>query len=275
MALVSTPLKPNNAIESVSFVVGFARGLSQATLLNVKAALQSLKDLPGVGSGVAPIQLGGMPNANSFGIEVMETSRFIAKPDGTPSWLVQAIGNVVQVQCLEYTNFQDVWQQARRYLLCALSAVEVDTPVAEVGLQFIDKFLYPAGGDWNEYEMKELFNPDSIHLTRKSLRSGALWHVYQGWFEAQANTRILHQLNLSNTVVLANRQLSAVIDHRGALRAPTEGGLLDFKPLVATKADGTIELDDVFRTMHLQNRATIEDLLNKDKLQLIGINKGN
>lgn len=274
MALQSTPIKQHNAIESVFFIVAFARGLPSPTLEKIRTALAEFsQELPGTGPGVSPLQLGGMQPGGGMSIEVPEASRFIARPDGNPAWAVQALANLVQVQCFEYTSFAEVWARARRYLLRALACVDSDMPMAEIAFQVVDKFSYPVGGDWAEYDVTELFNPDSIHLTRKARESGALWHVYQGWFEPHNGARILHQLNLSNSVVLPEQQLNAIIDHRGAVRALKDSEMLAFEPMIEVKADGTVQLDEVFDTLHQRNRTAIEDLLQPEKLKVIGITK--
>lgn len=274
MALLSTPLNNQNAIESASFVVVFSRGLAKPTFEKVRLALESLSaDLPGVGSGEASIRMGGMPHIPGFGIKTPEASRFTAKPDGTPKWQVQAIGNLVQVQCNDYSNFENVWADARRYLLCALSSIDEEIPVGEIGFQVIDKFTHPAGGDLNDYQVTELFNPDSTYLTPKALKSGALWHVHQGWFDPYEGNRILQQLNLSNTTVIATQELHTVIDHRGALRSLRDDSSLDLPPFIKIQDGGLTKLDSLFETLHKQNRGVIEDLLNDDKLKSIGIHR--
>lgn len=275
MALISTPLNQKNAIESASFVVVFVRGLAKPTFAKVSQALATLADeLPGVGSEEVDISMGAMPQVPGLRIKTLQTSRFAAKKDGTPAWLVQATGNVVQVQCHEYTKFQDVWSVARRYLLCALSAIDEQIPVAEIGFQVIDKFTHPAGGSWADYEMTELFSPNSVYLTPKSLQSGVLWHVYQGWFDQFDDNQILHQLNLSNTVVNSTQALHTFIDHRGALRSKSDDKPLELTPFVEMQEDGAVKLDALFNELHVKNRAVIEDLLTPEKLHLIGIDKG-
>lgn len=276
MALVSTPLNPNNAIESATFVIGLARGLSKPTLdLIAEKLLEFDEELPGESASLTNLQMGGLIGVNHFAIETQEAARFVSRPNGTLEWTVQAVGNLVQVQCFNYTNFADVWARARRYLLCALSAVESEIPAVEVGFQVIDKFLYPDNAEWDEYDMAELFNVHSGLLTPKSQKSGALWHVFQGWFESHPPTRVLHQLNISNTVLQPKRQLCAIIDHRGALRTAEDNQLFELRSLIEKESNGSVELDAIFKNLHDKNRDTIEDLLNSAKLQQIGIKKGS
>lgn len=275
MALASKPLKPQNAIESATFVVAFAQGLAKPILDRIQNSLRSLSiELPGEGKGVAPIQFGNS-KATSIGIEVMEVSRFFANPNGTPQWSVQAIGNLIQVQCFEYTKFTEVWARARKYLLCALEGVEPDMLVNEVGFQVVDRFEYPAGSAWSDYKMGELFDIESKYLTKNSWNNDALWHVFQGWFEPYAEGRVLHQLNVSNTITLANQQLCAVIDHRGTLRGKTDAERIELKFLLKSVENGRVELDNIIQYLHDRNCDVIEDLLNSDKLKSIGIEKGS
>lgn len=274
MSLDSTPFAKSNAIESASFVVAFVRGLEQPTIQRISAALESLKsDLPGAGGGTVDIRVSGMPQIPGLSIKAMEASRFKAKADGTHAWQVQAIGNLVQVRCSEYTNFGAVWRDARKYLLCALSGVTEEIAVAEIGFQVIDRFTYPAGADWSAYDMAELFNPATVYLTPKSFKAGAMWHVHQGWFDAHDGRRVLHQLNLTNTLTAAEQALQTVVDHRGALRGATDADTLDLMEFTQPANDGLTRLDSLFKSLHRQNRAVIEDLLTAEKLKSIGITK--
>lgn len=276
MALESTPLRQHNAIESASFVVGFVRGLAKPTFNKISQALARMeKALPGVGPDQADVTMSAMPQLPGLRIQTPQAHRFAAKKDGTPEWLVQATGNVVQVQCHDYTSFKDVWEEARRHLICALTAIEENVQIAEIGFQVIDRFTYPATGDWAEYDIAELFNTESAYLTPNALRSGPLWHLFQGWFDDYQGNRILHQLNLTGTLVGATQQLQAAIDHRGALRGPSEDKMLDLKPFLTPQADGKTPLDTLFDDLHKKNRAVIENLLTPQKLQSIGIQKGN
>lgn len=276
MALESKPLNPNNAIESASFVVGFVRGLAKPTFPKISQAIADLKEeLPGVGPDQADVSMGAMPQLPGLRIQTPQAHRFAAKKDGTPEWLVQATGNVVQVQCHDYTNFKEVWAKASRYLICALTAIEENVQVAEIGFQVIDRFNYPTTGDWSEYNIAELFNTESKFLTPNALKSGPLWHLFQGWFDDYKGNRILHQLNLTGTLVGVTQQLQAAIDHRGALRGPSEDKMLDLKPFISPLADGKTPLDTLFDDLHKKNRAVIEDLLTPQKLESIGIQRRN
>lgn len=275
MALESKPLNKANAIESASFVVGFVRGLAKPTYKKIGEALASLEEeLPGVGPDQADVSLGVMAQLPGLRIQTPQATRFVAKKDGTNEWFVQATGNVVQVQCHEYTSFQEVWKKASRYLACALGAIEENVPIAEIGFQVIDRFDYPASADWTDYDIAELFNPQSIYLTPNALRNGPLWHVFQGWFDDFEGNRILHQLNLTGTQASGTQQLQAFIDHRGALRGPSEGKTLELKPFLSQQDTGKTKLDALFEVLHKMNRGVIEDLLTPQKLELIGISKG-
>lgn len=275
MPIISSPLNPHNAIESATFVVGFAKGLPKPTIEQIRDRLRELSaELPGE-SSVGSLQMGAVlgNSVNQFAFETPEAARFVAKPDGTHAWSVQAVGNLVQVQCFDYTNFAEVWTRAKRYLLCALPALEGTMPVMEVGFQVIDKFTYPEGADWNDYELAELYQPASELLTPKASKSGALWHVFQGWFAPASQGRVLHQLNISNTILQHNQQLCAVIDHRGALRTPEDHSAFLLGPFIEVSADGSVGLDEIFEKLHDHNRDTIEALLTAEKLQQIGIAK--
>lgn len=272
MTAVSQPKNANNAIEAALFVVALAQPLDPHTLARVGDALNTLaEDLPGggVNGAMQPgsvIQLGAaMPSM--FGAEVM---RFKALPNGIHEWRVHVTGNMVQVSCLGFSDFGEVWNKAKRYLITALGALDAQAPVAEVGYQVVDKFEYPIGMTAQDYDMAELFRKDSELLTPQAWKSGLMWHVYQGWFEHQPLQahRYLHQVNVSNTEGIANQVLN-IVDHRVALRTTPDYGL---SVHALTGEDGTSgRMDTLFSDFHQSNLSIIRKLLTPQKLLSIGM----
>lgn len=266
MTTTSRPLRGHNAIEQAIFAVVLNDALDTARHKAVAAALDRFSDeLPGAGKMAEPDVV-----KIHFGNRAPEPeiTRFAAGANGREQWRVSIDANVVQVIFSEYSNFNHALGLALRYLSAVLEAAGPDYRATEVGLQFVDKFLYGII-DSEDYDINELYRPMSRYLTAQARESGMYWHVFQGWFEPRdARSRFLHQLNVSNTD-LPDGQLAAIIDYRGTLRQVVQPLSLD--GLTEKDDAGKSVLEQSFRHLHVTNRAILEDLLTEDKLEQIGI----
>lgn len=274
MSAQSTPIKGRNAIESATFFLVLSQPVDPATTERLKQALDQFRDeLP----GVAPQQLGfvinfvgGLPQpvAQAGGGSL---TRFASATDGTHTWRIEANGNVIQVTCGDYTNFQEVWARAQRYLRALASAVSSDIGVIEVGFQIVDKFTYPPELTEDSYRVDELFRADSPFLTGNARKSGLLWHVYQGWFESVGGAKMLHQVNIANTnATEVNQQFAAVIDHRIVVRWMTSPAPA-LSELLAPDSDDARSLAGLMSRMHDRNVDVLKEILTDQKQNEIGL----
>jgi hypothetical protein len=278
LPLASRPLREKNAIESAAFAIVLTELLDQECVAAMSAAAHSFaQDLPGT-AATSSVFLQPGPGV-TINIEGMSpqggVNRFLARPDGVRSWQVQAEGATIVVMCRDWSRFSEVWSRARRYLLGLVGALPRDIQVAEVGLQVVDKFVYPVGGDQTSYMISEIFREDSPFLTKKAFEAGILWHVFQGWFAqgATRSGRILNQLNLSSTETFEQgSRLVTIIDHR--ITFQPRSASFHVKALMEEKGDGTSELDGLFDELHASNIELIRDLLNNEKLASIGCDGG-
>lgn len=274
MSAQSTPIKGRNAIESASFFLALNQPVDPTTAERLKQRLDQFKgELP----GVAPQQLGfvinfvgGQPQpvAQAGGGPL---TRFASAPDGTHTWRVEANVNVIQVTCGDYTDFQEVWARAERYLRALASVVSPEIGVIELGFQIVDKFTYPSDLAEDSYRVDELFRADSPFLTGNARESGLLWHVYQGWFESVSGAKMLHQVNIANTnATEINQQFAAVIDHRIVVRWMTKS-TPPLSELLGTDSDEARSLTGLMRRMHSRNVAVLKQILTDQKQHDIGL----
>lgn len=274
MSTQSTPIKGRNAIESASFFLVLNQPVDPATTERLKQALEQFRgELP----GVAPQQLGfvinfvgGLPQpvAQAGGGAL---TRFASAIDGTHTWRVEANGNVIQVTCGDYTDFQEVWARAEGYLKALASVVSPDIGVAEVGFQIVDKFTYPSNLAEDSYRVDELFRADSPFLTGNARESGLLWHVFQGWFESVGGAKMLHQVNIANTNATGvDQQFAAVIDHRIVVRWMTSPAPA-LSELLGPDSEEARSLAGLMRRMHSRNVAVMKQILTDQKQHDIGL----
>lgn len=266
----SRPLKEHNAIEAATFTVALREPPSVDSMAAIRAALDTFAaELPGQQAqqqshtGIFIAMGSGLP---PFGDAV----RFVAQPNGTHSWRVQCNGPVLQVACFDYTRFADVWPRALRYLSAMLKAAGPTAQVVEVSHHYVDKFLYPEGMELADYNMAELFLPQTPYLTAQSWHSGLLWHVFQGWFVNHGEPRrVLHQLNLSNTE-LTPTEIATVIEHR-CTQQWHQLHISSAQALVDVSSGGNCPLDTIVRELHIAHKTLLKQLLQSAKLQQIGM----
>lgn len=262
------PLRGRNALEAAVFAVELRMPPSPQAIPAIREALRQYEnELPGeqvsqpngfviaMGAGVPP-----------FG----EAFRFFAKPNGEHSWRVQLTANVLQVACFDYTRFDLVWPQAMRYLYAMLAAADADSVVTSISHQYVDKFVYRDGMPLEEYIMEELFSRDSPYLTDNSWKNGPLWHVYQGWFsDVEPNSRVLHQLNITNTE-LGPHKIGSIVDHRCVQQA-AHGYQMTANAMAAMQNSEAGSLDATMRKLHTLNKEVLKQLLQTKKLHEIGM----
>lgn len=267
----SVPLAGHNAIEGATFSVTLKDVPPADAVARMRDAINSFGDeLPGEQTapsiGLFVSFAGGMP---PFG----DAIRFVSKPNGFHSWRVQLTGNAIAVSCFEYTRFSEVWPRALKYLEAILNAGGAEVMVAEITHQYIDRFLYPGAPEEvaANYRLDELLLPDSPYLTQQALKSGLLWHVFQGWFDNQTDrSRKLNQLNISNTENNGAAKIACVIDHRCIFQ--TAMGLqLSATDITKPAHAGISALDDVMRELHDDHKRVLKAVLQPAKLTEIGM----
>ncbi|HEX5806111.1 MAG TPA: TIGR04255 family protein [Macromonas sp.] len=266
MTTASVPFADGNAIEYVTFAVRLAFNIDPAIMDQVDLAFNALgNELPGQ-ARTAPMPA-NFPQFSFGNISLMqpvnELTRFHAQPNGVHTWRVTVQNNVIAVTCHQYTDHREVFARAQRYFGMVLGLLPEAVPTVEVSLQFVDKFKYNATIENIDYDMRELFRPETDYLTEKAWNSDLLWHVYQGWFDQSGDQfKVLNQLNLSN-IRFDDGTFGTVIDHR-LVTSNINDGVMEM---------GAGDLPDIFNNMHTENIGVIRNLLTDEKLFAIGMGR--
>ncbi len=263
------PFAGRNALETVVFLVQFRDGFSSQDV----EALFSLKDrlateLPSfekttthtfgvVGNG-APLQ-----QAHESGVVLQ---RFTA--NGRADWVLRASGNQVVVVCSDYSKWVDVEAKAMRLMYSAVQSVRHEAnPIQVVMMQFVDKFVYE--GVPADYSLDDVFRSDSPFLTAFSKTAGLQWHVFQGWFADNGETKplgtgqALNVLNIASSIQ-PDGNLTTTIDHTTQFTVGAGDALL------FTTAD---KLNTHFAFLHNQNKYILRNVLSDKQLEVIGLGK--
>ncbi len=220
---------------------------------------------------------GEAPQHSEVKISGVTLKRF--QPSGKPEWTLQVNENQIVASCFRYGRWNAVWQQSRQWMASAVERVSADdNPVTAMAMQVVDRFeqALPSATD---YDIEDVFNKGSPFLTEQAAKSGAQWHVFQGWFDSfsllnDADCRILNVLNLSCSQQGA--RLHSVIDHTLQLQltsnpVPTQPtSIFDL-----ANSDSTSIVDKVFEKLHDTNKSILRRTLSPRQLQAINLGQGD
>jgi len=261
----------NNAIDVTCFAIGFERPFNEKEWINFKSLESSLKaELPSfstIARFSVTIQQDGMGEAKLLPQHSMESSpqgvvlqKFGA--DNLIDWMLQVADDKIVINCHDYVSWNNTWQKAKSFLLEVFKLLDWQTTkINFAALQVIDKFVYT---DSTKYNLGDIFKENSVSLTPRAGSCGKLWHVHQGWFESMRDYNCLNVLNIGTTE--ANGGLFSIIDHNQQI-------ILDrtlTSPENILKKEGEdVIIEDLYRLLHINNKAIIEGLLNEKTLSLI------
>lgn len=279
MTIKPAPLRGKNAIESAVFAVAFAEPIDAAALARVGSKLKEQlgEELPGEEHLQAVQMAFGMGGIVTNQAQLIAGAhRFLTGTDGQLRWSLRIDQSSIQVICFEYSNYDEVSEKSIRFILTAVSALEINAPVGEIVYHVVDKFLYPQYCEDADASRDTVFNAESEYLTPKSGKTGKYWHVFQGWFDNYSadilQSHILNQLNINSTPVLPSNSTGIFIDHRCSLRSIAVGKLFNLGDTTIGE-EAQSSLRPIFDRLHRENTTIIRDLLNQDMLDSIGMGK--
>jgi len=270
------PISETNAIEAAAFALVFSREFEEKEVEALYSLEHSLKSTLSSYSKTSSLMVNVIDNAPAQQSQKMSGVLLQSFQDnGKPSWSLRAADNMIIANCMKYDNWENVWPKAYQLLLKAAQCVDSDSnSIARAVFQVIDKFVYDEKP--KSYSIGDVFNSDSIYLTKQAISSGSLWHVFQGWYEGIAdqsapNNEVLHTLKLGSS--FNNEKLVALIDHtiQKNLNAPT----LSVKEFLVpqTLEVGSALADQLFKELHDKNVQVLHNLLANDQLTAIGLVK--
>jgi uncharacterized protein (TIGR04255 family) len=261
---MANPLNKENAIDSAVFMLKFNREFS----------FEENKAI----SGVAEVLKSELPNANelkrfslnidtvaekqSGEVEISGLSLQRFQPDGTPAWELTVVRDSIVATCRAYSSWTAEKETAIKFIKAVLHLLErSDNLINGVILQITDRFIEAAPGSYN---IENVFNKESLYLTKNVLTQGPLWHVFQGWFDEPNDVikgRCLNVLNISTNVT---REHVSNIEHS------VQYQISEPKEAISYNQD-TSSLSSIFDDLHEKNKAVIKELLCREQLKAIGL----
>lgn len=269
-----SPINDAHAIVEVVMFVQFAPDFGESTIRKLIQIEYDLRDdLPKItpiqrlAFSVLPAQGPQIVQQQPVGIEMQSMRR-----DGSLEWMLRTTENTIAVHCLDYSQWDKVWQKAKDYLDKAFKYLDgSESFVAAVGLKYIDRFL--CNVEPEQSHMSDLFDPDTDLIFKRAFSTGPLWHCHTGWFDdlSAAKMQCLNQLNVDAgfSNIHGNRKLVITVDHTAvAQMLPDKNGLSVLKQ--ENGSDGLF-FEDIMGELHQQNKAMMAKLLSKQMAKIISL----
>jgi len=257
------PINSTNAIDAAAFVVLFNRPFTEkeeSKLLSLKETFKDeLPDFSRTTKITLKQEAGKLPEqiVQESGLKLQKF-----EPSGKIGWVLNVIENQIIVTCQSYDRWNKVWDQTNRYFHSALKLLNLESlAVQACVLQYVDRFTEKSTSTYNVHEV---FGKKAPYLTSKSVVSGKLWHVHQGWFdEKSADEKILNVLNLGTNE--DSGKIITTIDHSLQLQFLP-------KPKPAKKFfDSKKEYEKTFLFLHEANKKVVKSLLNQKQCKAVGL----
>lgn len=179
------PIHDAHAIEQVVLVLQTVNPLDDVALQEVREAADEFKgDMPGraeiqrlVVPFGGPVAVGPIPPSSTAG-DSLRLQR--VKADGAVESELLVGRTFVTFRTSLYTRWSAVWARASRYLSAIAPIYIARSPIAQVGLTFVDKFSW--SGPPNECKSNLLLRPDSQYVCPHVYDAEDLWHSHMGMF---------------------------------------------------------------------------------------------
>lgn len=201
------------------------------------------------------------PTSSISGVGGFECSSAVEPDIDKAVWVLKVDKNSIVITCSKFISWTQMWNDTSVFLKQFLLSVDFGSnKIKELVLQCADLFLAPIS---NEYDISEVFDVDSIYLSKKLLSSGPSWHLNQGWFSflSELSTPLLHNLNLSAITKSDNHM--TVVDHISRMRSEDSFGCND--GVVDSLVD---KISLIMRIAYDENmkimRALLKDEIQKD-----------
>ena len=263
------PHNEKHAIVEAVFGVTFAQQMGPKEFNALDSGQDQFRNrLPGKSrpQGVQ-IVIGPTPQLNSpqaipvSGIMFDEYGR-----DGKLMWRLRAEENGLFINCLDYTNWAEVWPKVFTLFQQATEVAEFgDVPIQGVVLQYVNIFHWR--GENNDYDLEQLLTRDSKFVTDAIFGKGPLWHLHQGWFRQYSEPygQVLERLHLDGTFDAAASLPTVRIDSYASLSE------LEFKALSEVVGGSINSTNHPFDGLHLNIKEVLMGVLHANMSKRIGL----
>ena len=191
-------------------------------------------------------------------------SRF--KPDGKASRVLRSMNNTLSAHFLEYDSWAATKADALRFLNSCFKVLDLPTsanPITAVSLRFIDRFTFDGPAD--RASASSLMRLDTDYVARIVLERGGQWQSQSVWTKELSGGQVSnHQLNIHSGV---DSNAFVLVNHNVHLNLPAALSTHDEVLGKGSKSS----LEEIFNAQHTSNVDLLQNLLNPDMLNSIGL----
>jgi uncharacterized protein (TIGR04255 family) len=250
------PYNERNAIKNVAFALEFKEEAEESLIQSLIALYQETEHLnttlprKQVHSTTLYSEIPSIPTTskNLGGVTFDRLT-----PKGIPEWSIFLGGNVLVINCGDYTRWDKVWVQAKKYLNIVLPLLSEKT-FSLIALEYIDKFLISdiTEGKWQ----KELFKNDSKYLPSNIYTLEEPWHSRHGFF--------LKKDNEIGKIILNNIDVDYLIGHEeDSLLMMRTQHKTELQTLTKYNNNFLKNVELVIRESHDINKGIMKNILSK------------
>ena len=278
------PFRPINSAHAivectvfVEFVPVFSRAVRDRFVNNLASQLQN--DLPKTNvqkvlETAINIQDGQPSGTLKEELNGIELQRI--KPDGALEWMLRTTENIISVHCLDYTRWDDIWLEAKKYLQLAFRQVRgSENFVNSIGIKYIDRFVYD--GINEEYRVSDLFSEETDLISRRLFSPNPLWHSHTGWFEdlVEIDSSCLNQLNIDATYANFSglRKPVVTVEHNVILKTSSNSDSISSYLDYEGEDENNTKLDQIMHALHMVNKKVLSSLLNSEMKERINLDR--
>jgi uncharacterized protein (TIGR04255 family) len=266
------PVNQDHAIFAVTFSATLDHVLDEGNLSAIRrehrvwrAELPAMSPVQAVMMRVNPATR-AQETINAMGVQFARL-----RPDGSPAWLLRAVGQEVVVECFLYTRWERVWERARYYIIRVIKLLcesQIELKIPAVSLTVQDRFRVTR----QPYDLSTLLVHNDV-LPRHVFERGSFWHSHSGWFQPENMGQVLNVVN---------------IESRDGFTSPSGGDdeanalfvvfmhLQQYRPTEAISGNRTefeSVLNELLEKMHQSNKRLMHTMLTPDMRKRIGLDE--
>lgn len=255
----------SNAIEVANFCVYLDTPIDHADIRRLNENLEVKGLYPAISSpNMLQLAITNQELNKSSPPPVPVLQLYHYRPNGKPDWTGSFGETRILVSCHFYTNWKNVWSDAKKRLNLLLGCVDPYKNIFSIDYSITDTFKAKKT-DESLVPLKVFRDNDLIAkhiLSSQDYR----WDFSQGWFEKSASQdqvlmRIEGQGAIENDVVIAS------IGNLHSHRLGTKPAVKDlFDP-----ADGNSRIYEIFENFHNKNKDLLRELLVDGLLDRMGL----
>jgi hypothetical protein len=179
------PVHQAHAIEQLTATIAFSRPLTDSEMRTAADSMSQFDaTLPGVGQivgmGFAVGPQGVNPIMPSMGEVPAGSLRTYSNPKGVVVRELKLERQALTFRTLEYTRWNLVWEEARKYLQGVLGSLPASVFLNAYALSYSDKFVWR--GEPSLVDVGRLLREGSPHVSPATFDAEDLWHSYSGRF---------------------------------------------------------------------------------------------